>query len=117
MTPDEILDDAACALGVPAPPPVLVALAETEPDLLTTAWAQGGSWFDSEFFEEAAVVAGAALEEVADELPPPGLMQVRLGGLGGCRRLFSSAPLLEAHRRPQLGRHLHRRHRLGLITL
>src|SRR5437867_11495746 len=83
MTPDEILDDAACALGVPAPPPVLVALAETEPDLLTTAWAQGGSWFDSEFFEEAAVVAGAALEEVADELPPPDLMQVRLGGLGG----------------------------------
>jgi hypothetical protein len=27
----------------------------------------------------------------------------RLDGLGGCRRLFSIALLLEVHRRPQLG--------------
>jgi hypothetical protein len=76
------MQDIIEALGVGAPPPPLIALADADADFFAAAWRSTVDWLDSEFFEEAAVLAGAAVEEVADSIPPSP-DHVRFGALGG----------------------------------
>jgi len=90
MANDELVDDIQCTLGTYTVPPFLEVLAEKDSDLFTNAWRYGKNWLDSDFFEEAAVVAGAAVEEVADNLPPDDDHVLR-GALGG-----SDLPALDA---------------------
>lgn len=79
---EHVLDDAPQVLGVGAAPLLFQRLAELDPAFLARAWHGTRPWIDSTFFEEADVLAGLALEEVADTMPPSP-DHVRLGALGG----------------------------------
>src|SRR2546422_1958197 len=78
----EILRDVPLVLALGEPPPLHRALADAGPVFLERAWSAARTWIDSLFFEEAGVLGGMALEEVADSLPPAD-DHVRLGGIGG----------------------------------
>jgi hypothetical protein len=89
VTPEEAQIDIPIVLGVGDVPGPWGLLFDSDPELACRAWEQTRPWIDSEFFEESAVLAGAALEVVADEMPPS-TDHVRLGALGG-----SDLPVLD----------------------
>lgn len=82
MIPDALAEDIPRVLGTARVPPVLHALLEADAAFAEMAWSASREWLDAAFLEEAAVLAGAALEEIADEMPPSP-DHVRLGALGG----------------------------------
>ena len=79
---DDLLHDIPHVLALGEPPPLCHRLAEADTELLEKAWPAARPWIDSRFFEEAAVVAGMAVEEVAGSMPPSD-HHVRYGGLAG----------------------------------